>query len=146
MFFNKSYSIRHRRNSCIKPARMIREAYVILRKCFFKSLIALRFTSSKGVGYSVLQCNIVILSTGTLLFIKIETDCFISSIVAIPVDMIIFLSGIESLAIFSRYGKFNNSPEGIFHIFCFKDAKKSIESSSKGVEKTSKFKTDCIFH
>ena len=86
-----------------------------------------------------MQCKTII-SAGVPAF-KIDKALLISSIVAIPVDKIIFLFSISSCAIFLKYGKFVTSPEGIFQTFCLIEYKKSIDSSSNAVEKTSKPKS-----
>ena len=91
-----------------------------------------RFKSGYFVGYSVVQCSIEISSVP--LSSNISTAACISSKVAIPVDRITFLF---CFPIFSKYGRFVISPDGILYTGISVLIRKSSDSSSNGVENTS---------
>ena len=71
--------------------------------------IAFKLTSSNGVGYSVLQCNIVIWFFSQPCLVKISRAISISFILAIPVLSII---GLFFEAICFNSGLLVISPEG----------------------------------
>ena len=105
--------------------------------------IAFRLTSTIGVGYSVLQCNIVILS----IFLSLNTlkASSISEMEHIPVDITKWGQSIKWLlppnhtiplcksANDSKYGKFVISPDGIFIISGLYSSISLILSKSKAV-------------
>ena len=97
-------------------------------------IIALKFASSKGVGYSVLACKMVIF----FLLILPPVNTFRASSISfkfdIPVESIIWLSSFE---ISLRYGKFVISPLGILVVFMFSSCSNLMLSISNGVDKKS---------
>ena len=74
--------------------------------------IAFKFTSSKGHGYSVVQCSKDKLDLSKPAFSNVVTPNSISFIVHIPVERIV---GLFMAPIFFKYGTCVISPDGILN-------------------------------
>lgn len=95
-------------------------------------IIALRLTSSIGVGYSVLQCKTGISFLDNPFATNTSKAAFISSKLAIPVDKI---TCFPFRAMCWRYGLLVISPEGILKNGEPNRSMKSMLYSSKPVDK-----------